>query len=176
MSDSVSLANLEFIPYLNDQGQLPESLQGKVGVYAIFDQNQVLQYIGYSRDVLLSLKQHLVRQVQSCYWVKAYLVDRPNRTALEATKASWIAEYGTPPGNGTDEGQWNQPIDVKSRMTEVEHDTYAAAIDELAQTKVLKSVARRVEAEILAGLAARGVNVEMRFNPKLKETGLLDLK
>lgn len=176
MSDSVSLASLEFILYIDDQGQLPESLQGKVGVYAIFNRDQVLQYIGYSRDVLLSLKQHLVRQVQACYWVKAHLIDRPSRTVLEATKASWMAEYGTPPGNGAEEGDWNQPIDVRSWMTEAEQAAYGAAIDELAQTKVLKSVARRVEAEILSDLANRGVKIELRFNPKLKETGLLDLK
>jgi hypothetical protein len=41
---------------------------------------------------------------------------------------------------------------------------------------VLKQVARRAEAEILDVLKARGVQVEIRFNPKLKEAGLLDLK
>jgi hypothetical protein len=37
-------------------------------------------------------------------------------------------------------------------------------------------VARRVEAEILVMLESRGIKTEIRFNPKLKEQGLLDLK
>jgi hypothetical protein len=37
-------------------------------------------------------------------------------------------------------------------------------------------VARRLENEIQSQLKARGVTMEIRFNPKLKEQGLLDLK
>jgi hypothetical protein len=173
----VLLASLDFLPYLNEDGRLPESLQTKVGVYAIFDQHQVLRYIGYSRDVLLSLRQHLVRQPQHCYWVKAQLVDRPSRTALEAIKESWIAENGEVPiGNGQEEPLWNQAIDIKSAMTPEEQSAYNTAMDEVAQIKILKATARRVEAEILSMLESRGVKEEFRFNPKLKEAGLLDLK
>jgi len=177
MSDPSSLASLESLPYIDDRGQLPEQFQGKVGVYAIFDQPQVLQYIGYSRDIYLSLKQHLVRQPQSCYWLKVQTIDRPSRTLLESIRDAWIAENGVvPAGNDTAETVWNQPIDVKAVMTPEEQQRYGAAIDEMEQIKVLKQAARRVEAVVLATLQARGVKAEIRFNPKLKETGLLDLK
>lgn len=176
-TDFPTLNSLAFLPYLDSHGQLPAELQGQVGVYAIFNQEQVLQYIGYSRDVGLSLKQHLVRQPQACYWLKVQTIERPSRTWLEATRAAWITENGMlPAGNGSEEAQWSQPIDAKARMTEQEREHYAAAIDELAQIKVLKQVARRVEADVLNTLKARGVEAEIRFNPKLKEAGLLDLK
>src|SRR4028118_480348 len=90
-----SLASLEYIPYLDNGGQLPETLQGKVGVYAIFDSEKVLQFVGYSRDVYLSLKQHFVRQPQNCYWLKVQTIDRPSRTILENIRESWIAENGS---------------------------------------------------------------------------------
>lgn len=61
-------------------------------------------------------------------------------------------------------------------MTPEEQSNYANALDELTQMKLLKNVARRVEAEILAVLEQRGLRMQIRFNPKLKETGLLDLK
>jgi hypothetical protein len=62
-------------------------------------------------------------------------------------------------------------------MTAEEKNNYEnIAIDELAKSKVLKNVARRVEQEILGVLATRGVKTQIRFNPKLKEAGLLDLK
>ena len=60
-------------------------------------------------------------------------------------------------------------------MTADEQAEYAR-LEEVNQIKYLKKIARRVEAEILATLKARGVQMDLRFNPKLKESGLLDLK
>ncbi|ARV61431.1 Nuclease subunit of the excinuclease complex [Nostocales cyanobacterium HT-58-2] len=173
-----SLASLEYIPYINDNGQLPEQLQGEIGVYAIFDQEKILHFVGYSRDVYLSLKQHLVRQPQHCYWVKAQTIERPNRTVLENIEHTWIAENGSvPAGNAQNKDKWTQPINVKVLMTREEQTNYDNPTnDEIAQTKIIKNVARRVEAEIIAILEVRGLQTQIRFNPKLKENGLLDLK
>ncbi len=173
-----TLASLEFLPYVDEAGQLPELLAGKVGVYAIFAADRSLQFIGYSRDIFLSLRQHLVRQPLSCYWVKVETIAKPNRTLLDNIRAAWLAENGsTPRGNAEDAASWNEPIAVQSLMTDEEQANYANPVhDEMAQVKILKNVARRVEAEILAVLKDRGVQADLRFNPKLKEEGLLDLK
>jgi hypothetical protein len=175
-TDIPSLENLEFLPYIDDGGELPIQLQNKIGIYAIFDKLQVLQFVGYSRDIYLSLKQHLVRKPESCYWVKATTIDRPNRTFLEDVQSSWTTENGSVPiGNGADSAQWLDPISTHHAMTAAESDSFAD-LDGLAQIKLLKQVARRVEETILATLQQRGVQTEIRFNPKLKEQGLLDLK
>lgn len=174
--DIPSLASLEYIPYIDARGQLPEQFQGQIGVYAIFDRQKVLQFVGYSRDVDLSLKQHLVRQPQNCYWLKVQTIDRPSRPILEGIRDAWTAENGAiPVGNGIEEAKWTQPIDAKVAMTNDEQVSYQSC-DELAQAKLLKTVARRVEAQLLGELESRGVQVQIRFNPKLKEKGLLDLK
>jgi hypothetical protein len=171
-----SLSDLNSIPYLDETGSLPENLQGKIGIYAIFDRDKTLQLVNYSRDIYLSLKQHLVRQPNSCYWLKVQTIDKPNRTQLEKIRDAWIEENGAiPPGNDSDEAAWNQPIDAKKAMTDEEQVSYEKG-DELLQTKLLKQIARRVEAQILEELKSRGVQTEIRFNPKLKENGLLDLK
>lgn len=170
------LENLEFLPYLDDQGLLDENLSGKIGIYAIFGQNKNLQFVGYSRDIYLSLKQHLVRQPNKCYWLKRQTIDRPSRSILEATKQQWIAENNAiPEGNDEEENIWTQPIDAKLTMTEEDKNNYASS-DGLGQMKLLKAIARRVETRIQETLSDRGVKVEIRFNPKLKEQGLLDLK
>ena len=173
-----TLASLDYVSYINDRGQLPEELRGKVGAYAIFDQSKTLRFVGFSRDIFLGLKQHLVRQPEGCYWVKFSPVERPSRTLLENIRDAWIAENGsTPLGNGIDEAKWNQPIQVKGMMTPEEEANYTkTTIEEVTQIKILKNVARRIEAEILTQLKARGIQEEIRFNPKLKEEGLLDLK
>ncbi|AFY33493.1 GIY-YIG nuclease family protein [Calothrix sp. PCC 7507] len=173
-----ALVTLEYVPYIDENGQLPEQFQGKIGVYAIFNSEKSLQFVGYSRDVYLSLKQHLVRQPQQCYWVKAQTIERPSRAVLENIEKAWIAENGSLPlGNGNNKEKWIQPIDTKVVMTPEEKENYQNPVnDELTQMKILKNVARRVEAEIIAALESRGLQVQIRFNPKLKEEGLLDLK
>ncbi len=175
-SDIPSLESLEFLAYIDDEGELPQSLQSQVGIYAIFDRSQILQFVGYSRDIYLSLKQHLVRQPESCYWVKATTIDRPNRTFLESVQTAWIAENGSvPTGNGEAHSLWLDPIATNYAMTTAESDSFGD-LDGLAQIKLLKQVARRVEENILAKLQQRGVKTEIRFSPKLKEQGFLDLK
>jgi hypothetical protein len=172
-----SLAELEFLPFLDESGQIPEvPFLGKVGIYAIYDGDRQLQFIGFSRDVWLSLKQHLVRCPQACYWIKLQVVDRPSRTALEQVRDAWLSEYGsTPPGNGPQEATWTQPIDAKHRMTDLERLQLNAA-DVTERSQVLKRLARRIEVELLTALADRGVQMPVRFDPKLKEEGLLTLK
>ncbi len=170
-----SLDSLEYIPYLDNNGQLTDKFQG-IGAYAIFDQEKVLQFVGYSRDVDFSLKQHLVRQPQKCYWLKVQTIDRPSRVLLESIRDAWTAENGSiPVGNESDAAKWSEPIDAKVAMTADEQTSYNSS-DELTQSKILKTIARRVESQILLELELRGVKMQPRFNPKLKEKGLLDLK
>ncbi len=170
------LTDLELHPYLTDAGGIADELAGKVGLYAIYDADQVLQYVGYSRDVAAGLKLHLVRQPSKCHWVKVQTVQRPSRTVLEDMRSAWIEENGTvPPGNADERAAWEKPVDAKVQMTEAERRAIAAATD-LDQIKLLKNLARRVQAEILETLEDRGVQLDLRFNPKLKEQGLLDLK
>ena len=171
-----SLASLAFLAYINDVGELATDLQGSIGIYAIFDRIQTLQFVGYSRDIYLSLKQHLVRQPESCYWIKTTTIDRPNRTFLEGVQAAWIDENGSLPiGNGADSKIWVDSIDTNYAMTDTERASFDD-LDGVAQIKLRKQVARRVEETILTTLKQRGVKTEIRFNPKLKDQGLLDLK
>ncbi|MEO1353939.1 MAG: GIY-YIG nuclease family protein [Cyanobacteria bacterium J06635_15] len=171
-----TLASLKAIPYLTESGQIPDVFEGKVGIYAIYDESHTLQYIGFSRDAAIGLKQHLVRKHDACYWVKFQAIERPSRTLLEGIRNSWIAENGSvPPGNAEERTAWEKPIDAKQQMTEEERISIEKA-DGADEIKLMKNVARRVQADVLEQLKARGVNMELRFNPKLKEDGLLDLK
>ncbi|MDA0267616.1 MAG: GIY-YIG nuclease family protein [Cyanobacteria bacterium] len=174
-ADIPALASLTLMPYLDATGQVPTDCQGKVGIYGIFDEAQTLQFVGYSRDVYMSLKQHLVRQPAACYGYKVETIDRPSRTLLEAIRTAWIDENGGQPPGNENEAAWTAAIDAKVTMTADEQAEYAR-LEEVNQIKYLKKIARRVEAEILATLKARGVQMDLRFNPKLKESGLLDLK
>ncbi|MGF1535093.1 MAG: GIY-YIG nuclease family protein [Elainellaceae cyanobacterium] len=170
-----ALAELPFIPYVNADGQLPDI--SAVGIYAIFDADKTLQFVGYSRDIGLSLQQHLIRCPQQCHWVKAHTIERPKRSTLEEIQSAWLAENGAvPPGNREEETRWTQPVDAKLQMTADEKIAYDSAAGELEQIKTLKRVARRVEEAIATQLKARGLKEQVRFDPKLKEQGLLSVK
>jgi hypothetical protein len=165
------------IAYINAEGQLPEEFQGKVGVYAISNDDRIVQYIGYSRDVFLSLKQHLIRQPLSCGFVQVETIDRPSRTILDEISQAWIEEINLPTiATVKSESPWTEPIDVKPQLTEDEKTQLEKAIDDISKVGILKKACRRVEATILETLKTRGLQTEIRFNPKLKEVGLLDLK
>ena len=171
-----ALVDLPLFPYLDALGSIPQALEGKIGVYAIFDQQQALQLIAFSRNVFQSLKQHLVRCPDRCYWFKVKTVDRPSRTVLNEIQAAWIAENGsTPPGNGPETALWQEAIDIKPLLTPEEQTAYTHS-SELEQAKLLKRAARRIEAQILKQLQVREVKMDIRFNPKQKELGRLDLK
>lgn len=175
-SSQILLNDLAFIPYIDNNGVINPDLEGKIGIYAIFNEEQNLEYVGYSRNLFMSLKQHLARQPNKCYWLKFYLIERPSRSILEEIRSNWLTEnHNLPKGNGEEEFLWTQAIDAKLTMTEDDKAEYKKN-DELGKIKLLKKVARRLEEEIKAKLQSRNVTMEIRFNPKLKEEGLLDLK
>ncbi|ANV83933.1 Nuclease subunit of the excinuclease complex [Picosynechococcus sp. PCC 7003] len=170
------LAALDFLPYIDAEGLICPAFNGKLGLYGIFDANQTLCYVGYSRDVSKSLQQHLVRCPEQCHWVKVFLGDRPSRTLLEEMRAAWLTENGTiPPGNGEAKSLWTQPIDIKQDLQPAEQETLQQST-ELEMVKHLKNYARQREAAIKDYLIGRGLKTDLRFQPKLKEQGLLDLK
>lgn len=172
----VSLTDLDFVPYLNENGEINPELSGLIGVYAIFNKDRELLFVGYSRDVYSSLKQHLIRHPQSCYWFKLKTIDRPSRKVLEEIRQTWLKENNTNPEIDLRESaSWTQPIDIKPMMSDEEKEKYAQCT-ELEQIKLLKKISRRIQANIEAQLESRQCKMSMRFNPKLKEQGLLDLK
>lgn len=77
------------------------------GVYAVFDQHNQAQYVGYSRNVGLSLRGHVTDNgSQVCAFVRVQTFQFPKRSEMEALRDAWIAEIGTtPPGNEGD-GSW----------------------------------------------------------------------
>lgn len=181
-----ALGALTLQPYLSVAGLLPPALEQVIGVYAIRDnlrlvtdpREQVVRYIGYSRDVAQSLKLHLVRQPAACGWVQVLPISRPSRAVLEAQRQAWFEELGyVPDGNQQEPSAWEVPIDIKADLSEAEQAALAdPQLDDLQRTKRLKQAVRDREAALVAYLAQRNCQLELRFNPKLKEQGLLDLK
>jgi len=168
-----SLADRQFLPYLDESGDISPDLVGKIGVYAIFDRDRTLQYVGISRDIASSLRLHIVRVPDRCYWLKIETVTKPSRTILGEIQESWLQGSDITPEQ---QELWDQPLNCRKFMTDAEKYDLSQATNESEEEKVLKNLARRIEKEILEHLAARGVKFEVRFNPKRKNEGILDVK
>jgi hypothetical protein len=173
IESSPNIANLPFLPYLDATGDIDPNLSGQIGVYGIFDADRNLQYVGISRDIASSLRLHLVRVPDRCHWLKFTTVAKPSRTLLSEIQVNWLGD------RQLDEAErqlWEQPLDCKKLMTEAEQEQLAQAMLDVEKERVLKNVARRVEKEIMAMLTARGAKFAIRFNPKRKSEGILDIK
>jgi hypothetical protein len=92
---------------------LEEAGEAKIaGVYAVFDQAHNPQYIGYSRNVSLSLKSHLTQQGGDiCALVKVQPFTFPKRAEMEQLRDEWISALPSPPpGNADGSSEWADTV------------------------------------------------------------------
>jgi hypothetical protein len=98
------------------------------GVYAVLDRDRQTQYIGYSRNIALSLRGHLTQLGEEiCAFVKVQPFTFPRRDEMEALKHQWIAELGsTPSGNTTNSDLWASTVGSAAiaAMSEAERQAY----------------------------------------------------
>ena len=109
------------------------------GVYAVLDRDRQTQFIGYSRNVSLSLRSHLTQKGDAvCALVKVQTFKFPKRDAMAALQADWIAALPSPPPGNVD-GTW------ASTVREAASQTMSAAEREAYEAK--KQKLRRAMAE-----------------------------
>lgn len=109
-----------------------ESREGEkpLGVYALYDTHHNLQYVGYSRNVVLATKAHLgLVGEEKCAFIKVMVFRNKamaTRANLEREVQNWLDESGTiPPGNGAERQLWEstQVFDTKN-MSPAELEEY----------------------------------------------------
>eukprot|EP00878_Enallax_costatus_P031191 GHUV01034086.1.p1 GENE.GHUV01034086.1~~GHUV01034086.1.p1 ORF type:complete len:253 (+),score=67.09 GHUV01034086.1:148-906(+) len=82
-----------------------------LGVYAVYDEKHNVQYVGYSRNIVLAVKGHLSRVGDDrCAFVKPLVFANKamaTRRHMEALAEDWLEEAGViPPGNGVEAELW----------------------------------------------------------------------
>lgn len=125
------------MPPLPDE--VNEKFPSDAGVYAVYDNNEELQFIGISRDIAASVTVHLKSVPELCSSVKVGVVDEPDRAALTQAWKSWMEEHikasgKIPPGNETGNITWvRQPPKKKPdlRLTPGRHVQLTVPLEEL---------------------------------------------
>lgn len=96
------------------------------GVYAVLDRDRQTQFIGYSRNVALSLRSHLTQKGEDlCALVKVQPFKFPKREDMAALQSEWIAALPSPPPGNID-GTWAKTIReaATQAMSTAEREAY----------------------------------------------------
>jgi len=98
------------------------------GVYAVIDNSHQTQYIGYSRNILLSINGHIAQNgSENCAFLRVQTFKFPKREEMENLRDSWIAALGSiPPGNGAESEMWAITVGqaARSAMSAEEQKAY----------------------------------------------------
>lgn len=115
------------------------ALPSGTGVYAIYDKNNDLQFIGLSRNIAASVSAHRKSVPELVGAVKVGVVDEPDRETLTQAWKSWMEEHlkangKIPPGNESGNATWmKQPPKKKAdlRLTPGRHVQLTVPLEEL---------------------------------------------
>jgi Fe-S cluster biogenesis protein NfuA len=136
------------VPSFLRKRKLSSSMLPPMGVFAIYDSSRALQYVSYSRNIVLSVKSVLdIVGEEKCAFVRNMVFQNKamqTRQAMEAQKETWIEENGTlPPGNGVDRSEWEIGFAVSS-MSDGEKETY-----DDKKTKMVAAMGQQQDGESL---------------------------
>lgn len=124
----------------------PSILPSAPGIYAVYDREGDLQYLGLSRRISASLSSHVRDLPDLCGTVKFSVVDAPERAALQDAWKQWMEEHieqtgKVPPGNLTGDTTWTAKKARKSksdiRLTPGPHVKLSIPLEQLID-KVVK--------------------------------------
>lgn len=133
------------------------------GVYAVLDGERQTQFIGYSRNVLLSLNGHVSQYgEQKCAFVRVQTFTFPKRQEMEDLRDAWIAELETtPPGNASEGGMWASTVGeaAKAVMSEAERQAYEEKKLKLRKAMADSTLSKEIE-EVDASAGERELKLE----------------
>ncbi|CAM6033236.1 unnamed protein product [Sphagnum compactum] len=158
-----SLNDLPLINYISQTGRIQPPVEAKTAasIFAVYDKNKKIQYIGFSKDVRNSLRTLMGRRPELCHYYKLYNLPTLDQEKMLAVRKQWMSELGlSPPGNSdpVQRNQWEQPGD-------------AGSISERGKSAAATSKAK----SFLQIMKDRGLTEEMVYNPELLQTGKCDV-
>ncbi|MCY7335586.1 MAG: GIY-YIG nuclease family protein [Chamaesiphon sp.] len=124
------------------------------GVYAVLDSANRTQYVGYSRNVLTSLRGHLAEHGgEVCALVRVQPFKFPKREEMENLRDSWIAKLDiVPPGNTGMGGVWATTVGeiASSAMSEQQKAVYEEKKLKLRRAMADSDLSRELDAAALS--------------------------
>lgn len=164
VTPEMPLADIPLRAIINSDGYImPEVAPGtQASVFAIFDQKQKLQYVGFSKELRSSLKTLLGRRPDKAFFYKSVEFSTLDQGGMIAVRDAWFQQCGgAPTGNklAMERNLWQNAID-------------AGAISARGR----RAAAEQKVAEVMAVLKMRGCVEEFVPDPMLLEEGKVDFQ
>ncbi len=141
-----------------------QAINAKIaGVYAVLNRDRQLQYVGYSRNVPLSLSGHVTQVGEdACAFLRLKTFKFPKREEMEQLRDAWISENGNvPSGNGDDSDRWAGTVGEAAKLVMSAADRDAYEEKKLKLRKAMADQALSKESDQLsASEAERRQNLE----------------
>jgi hypothetical protein len=145
--------DLDLVLSLTEWQALAENAR-VAGVYAVLNNDNQTQFVGYSRNVLTSLKGHLAEHGDAvCAQVRVQPFKFPKREEMESLRDTWIAELDTiPPGNTGAGGVWATTVGeiAKAAMSEQEQAAYEEKKLKLRRAMADSALSRELDAAAIS--------------------------
>lgn len=149
------------LPVLNEQGVLPAGDETSgVAVFAIYDKEQAIQYIGFSSNVGKSIEKLFYRRPGVAYYFKFAGLDSLDQTEMMRIRNSWFDSLGGPPignMNLVEKEAWQIPVQVSGNS---EGGTLVAAGEAAAM--------------LVTQIKNRGCTVDFAPEPALLQKGIIE--
>lgn len=103
-----------FFFFRSGEGVRDERIPAEPGVYAIYNDDEEIQYIGLSRKVAASVKLHAFELPQYCGFVRCVALPDAAKADLQAAWKQWMLEHlggsggKLPPGNVKGDTLWSE--------------------------------------------------------------------
>jgi hypothetical protein len=134
------------------------------GVYAVLDCDRQVQYIGISRNVMLSLNSHIAQLgSDTCTFVRVKTFKFPKRSEMEALQDAWLDEIDyMPPGNSEQSSLWAGTVAQAATvaMSDAERNAYEEKKLKMRKAMADSNLSKELEANTSTDLA----EVERRQN------------
>lgn len=146
---------------LDDRGVLPtrENAAGPA-VFAVYDKDESIQYIGFSSDVGKSIEKVFYRRPAITYFFKFAGLDSVDQDAMMQIRNSWFDSLGGPPignKNPVEKEAWQVPVQVAGNS---EGGTLVAA--------------QEAAAMMVTQIKNRGCTVDFAPEPALLQKGVIE--
>ncbi len=127
------------------------------GVYAVLDGDRHVQYVGISRNVMLSLNSHVAQLgSDTCAFVRVKTFKFPKRSEMEALRDAWLAEHDLiPPGNSEQSNLWADTVAAAATvaMSDAERNAYEEKKLKMRKAMADSNLSKELEANAPTDLA-----------------------
>ena len=157
--DVPSLDSLPMLEVVSSSGTLPGNVEGPA-VFAIYDKDEVIQYVGFSSAVGKSIEKLFYRRPAVTYFFKYAGLSEVDQDAMMAIRNTWFDALEGPPignKNPVEKEAWQVPVQVAGNS---EGGTLVAA--------------QEAAAMMVTQIKNRGCTVDFAPEPALLQKGIIE--